>query len=104
MQQIIHLHPLAPAKPALGLPCNGCGVCCAAEPCPSGRSLFGVVAGACPALVWQDEGSRYGCGLLLQPERYLTGMPGWMLPWARRWYARRIAAGRGCDSDAQVLP
>jgi len=32
----IAIHAAAPAKPALGEPCNGCGVCCAAEPCPVG--------------------------------------------------------------------
>ncbi|MEH6460458.1 hypothetical protein [Chitinimonas sp. JJ19] len=100
--QVIHLYSAAPAKPAWGEPCNGCGVCCAAEPCPVGQRMFGVRQGACPALVWQAQAGRYGCGLLLQPGRYLPYLPTPLHGLARRWLARRIAAGQGCDSDAEV--
>ena len=33
---VIYLQPEAPPKPALGAPCNGCGVCCGWQPCPLG--------------------------------------------------------------------
>jgi len=101
--QYIRLHAQAPDKPVLGQPCNGCGVCCSAEPCPVGRWLFGQPEGACPALQWQAQTAHYGCGVLLNPRRYLRWLPAWAEPVARRWLARRIAAGKGCDSDAELL-
>lgn len=90
--KIIHLHRQAPPKPAPGAPCNGCGVCCAAETCPLGLLLFRRRRGPCPALEWHaDEGGgRYRCGLLVPP-RPLHAL-----------FARWIAAGTGCDSDAEV--
>ena len=33
---VVWLHAEAPPKPAEGAPCNGCGLCCLAEPCPLG--------------------------------------------------------------------
>ena len=74
----------APAKPAPGAPCNGCGVCCLAETCPIGRIRFLQIRGPCPALRWRDE--RYECGLLADA--------GPFKPLIARW----IAAGKGCDS------
>ena len=38
---VIYLHPAAPAKPAVGAACNGCGVCCAWQPCPLGMLVSG---------------------------------------------------------------
>ena len=78
----------APDKPAYGAPCNGCGVCCAAELCPLGRLVYRRKAGPCPALIWKPEDGRHFCGLATGPLSFLT----------RRW----IAAGIGCDSDAEV--
>ena len=49
---VIHLHPSAPPKPAEGAACNGCGVCCAWQPCP-----LGVLASAA-LLRAQRPGSR----------------------------------------------
>jgi hypothetical protein len=74
----------APSKPRLGAPCNGCGVCCLAEPCPLGVLVTGRRTGRCAALEWVVSESRYRCGLV----RAL----------APRW----IAAGRGCDSDVEI--
>jgi hypothetical protein len=84
----IRIRPQAPDKPALGQACNGCGVCCMAEPCPLGALISLRRRGACKALRW-DEG-RYRCGA--------ARWPGLLGALARRW----IAAGRGCDSDAVV--
>ncbi|MBV8467961.1 MAG: hypothetical protein JO218_18615 [Burkholderiales bacterium] len=100
--QHVILYREAPPKPAFGAPCNGCGVCCAAEPCPVGRRLFRVEAGACPALVWLADEGRYACGVLRDPHSYLRFLPRSAEGLARRWIARRIAAGAGCDSDASV--
>lgn len=96
--RIVFLRAGAPPKPPAGEPCNGCGVCCAAEPCPAGIVLFRRRRGACPALTWQD--GRYACGLLLAPEHHLRWLPRGGRRLAARLFARWIAAGRGCDSDA----
>ena len=100
--QLIHLHSQAPLKPELGAPCNGCGVCCATEPCPLGMVLSGQRTGACKALRWSDQGQRYMCGAVAMPRAVL---PRWLrmfaplLPGiARRW----ISAGSGCDAALAV--
>lgn len=55
--------------------------------------LFRRRHGPCPALRWQDE--RYLCGLLAAPS-----VPArWLQPLVRRW----IAAGKGCDSSAEIV-
>lgn len=107
MPQLIHIHPEAPPKPALGATCNGCGVCCLAEPCPVGVLASRRRHGACAALRWSDEGGRYVCGMLIEP---LTAL-GWAHPgprWLNRligaWARRMIAAGKGCDADLLVQP
>lgn len=98
----IELHRAAPPKPAVGATCNGCGVCCSIAPCPLSRGLLGHRVGACPALVWDEGGRRYVCGLAVAPADHLNWLPrrlskpGMFL--ARRW----IAAGAGCDCDAEV--
>ncbi len=89
--QIIRIHPDAPLKPAEGKPCNGCGVCCLAEPCPVGVLVSMRLRGACRALRWSDEERRYRCGVVGRG----TGL-------FARWARRLIAAGVGCDSDASV--
>lgn len=98
----IALHAAAPAKPAAGAPCNGCGVCCALAPCPLSRFLLGHRHGACPALSWRDEGTRYGCGLVLAPAEHLRWLPRACAPLAARLARRWIAAGSGCDCDAET--
>ncbi len=91
MATSIRIHPQAPAKPHIGTACNGCGVCCLAEPCPVGMVVSGRIRGACRALRWNDSTQRYRCGLM-SPSR----------PLLSRLAARWIAAGRGCDSSAEV--
>lgn len=101
--QVIHVHRDAPAKPAVGAPCNGCGVCCAAETCPAGRLRFLQRRGPCPALEW--HGDRYRCGLLQAPDRYfglLRWLPQSATRLAARAFGRWIAAGAGCDSWAET--
>jgi hypothetical protein len=86
LKRVILLHADAPPKPSPGAVCNGCGVCCASEPCPLGVLLSRRRHGACAALTWDDAGARYRCGVLASPRR-----------WVRRLAARWIAAGSGCD-------
>ena len=98
--RVIHLHPAAPAKPPVGRACNGCGVCCAAQPCPLGMWLSGRTRGACAVLRWNEAQGRYLCGALHAPKQHLRWLPA---PWARRLVRRWIAAQRGCDSELQPL-
>ncbi len=108
-QRIILIETEAPAKPALGAPCNGCGVCCLAEPCPLGIVLSGTRHGACRALRWQAENSAYRCGAMTAPNevarealplglKWLSPLTAWAL---RRLAGRWIAAGQGCDSTLE---
>lgn len=87
----IRIHAQAPAKPPVGARCNGCGVCCLAEPCPLGMLASLRTRGACRVVRW--DGSRYRCGLL-------DGRRPWLHRLVRRW----VGAGRGCDSSAEVQP
>ena len=71
----IAIHPLAPAQPRTGEPCNGCGVCCLAFPCPLGRVLSLRRMGRCSALRWSDADRRYlseGSMALLYPTPPIT--------------------------------
>ena len=99
MQRVIQIHPAAPAKPAWGEPCNGCGVCCLAEPCPVGVLASRRRRGACAALEWVEPGG-YRCGVLLSAGR--LGGPRWVARAAQRLVRRLIAAGAGCDCDYDV--
>jgi hypothetical protein len=108
--QIIHIEPLAAPKPALGAPCNGCGVCCLAEPCPLGMVLSRKRSGACHALQWHAAQRRYLCGAVITPRVVLHASLPWGTQWltpvfawglgrlARRW----IAAEMGCDSTLEL--
>lgn len=94
------LHRDAPEKPPSGAPCNGCGVCCALLPCPLSRTLLGHREGSCPALIWHTGG--YRCGLVIDPAAYLDWLPCRAAPLAARLAKRWIAAGMGCDCDAEI--
>jgi len=102
MYDVIRLHAAAPDKPALGEPCNGCGVCCASEPCPVGMVVSQRTTGACDALVWNDADRRYRCGLIEQPSRFLPRAWRWTAPWLARVTRRYISVGSGCDCSVQV--
>jgi len=108
--QVIHIHPEAPPKPPEGAPCNGCGVCCLAEPCPVGMLVSRKRHGACVLLRWSDAQVRYVCGLLADGDAD-DGLgrsdPPWRRLWRRLWraWARRlISAGSGCDASIEVGP
>ena len=95
--QVIHIQPLAASKPSVGAACNGCGVCCLAEPCPLGVLLSRSRVGPCKALQWVPAERQYRCGALGRAEvsRGLARLKNWVV---RRW----IAAGSGCDCDLEV--
>jgi len=106
----INIEPLAPPKPPLGAPCNGCGVCCLDQPCPIGVVLSGRREGACAALRWNPELAAYRCGAIAQPAQVLAVV----LPVSLRRLARplapvlaalarrSIALQAGCDCDLEV--
>ncbi|MDP1901277.1 MAG: hypothetical protein Q8K96_12600 [Rubrivivax sp.] len=95
-QRVILLQQAAPAKPAPGEACNGCGLCCAAEPCPLGMVVSRRLRGECAALHWDPSAQCYRCGVVTAPERWLPWLPSGL---ARRLAMRWIAAARGCDSS-----
>ena len=97
--RIIHIHSAAPPKPAYGAPCNGCGLCCLAEPCPLGMLLSRRRTGACVALRWSEAAQCYRCGVLADPPDQRVGRALWRAL-ARRW----IGAGLGCDADLAAFP
>jgi len=101
-RQVIRLHPDAPAKPAEAAPCNGCGVCCAAEPCPVGVLVSRRRTGACAALTWHPDAGLYRCGLLADPEAVLPWLPAALAPLASRLARRWTSAASGCDSSLVV--
>lgn len=96
MHRTVLIHAAAPAKPAPGQPCNGCGVCCSAEPCPVGVLVSRRRSGACAALAWDDGQGRYVCGILAKARKGVIGRMG------ERWIRRMIAAGAGCDCSFEV--
>ncbi|MBL8360559.1 MAG: hypothetical protein JNN18_08700 [Rubrivivax sp.] len=85
---VVWLQPAAPRKPAEGAPCNGCGLCCAAEPCPLGILLTRRLRGRCAALTWDEAAMRYHCGAVTRSPAPL-----------RRLVLRWIGAAQGCDSS-----
>lgn len=97
--RVVTLHTLAPAKPAVGAACNGCGLCCTAEPCPLGIVLSRRLSGACAALRWSHPEQRYLCGALVTPSQWLPWLPE---AWARRLVRRWIAAGVACDTELEI--
>lgn len=108
--QTIAIASLAPAKPAFGAPCNGCGVCCLAQPCPIGMLLSWRRQGACVALQWDARLAAYRCGAITQPLPVLQRvLPGWMrgmaaslAPVLALLARRAIALDTGCDSTVEL--
>ena len=58
--------------------------------------------GPCRALLWQESDSRYACGMVVATGRFAPWLPRLLRAWASRFFAQRIAAGRGCDADIVV--
>ena len=98
---VILIHPAAPAKPALGQACNGCGVCCAWQPCPLGMLVSRRRSGACVARQWQEADHRYSCAMVAAPAAVMPWLPSWATRSVRSLARRWIAAGVGCDSDLE---
>lgn len=95
----IAMPPTVIAKPQRGQPCNGCGLCCALEPCGLALEFIDPQAQApCPALERHD--GRYVCGLIRQPSRYMPDLPNdWADKHLGSMFAEALGAGKGCDAD-----
>lgn len=102
--RVIHLHLEAPPKPPEGAACNGCGLCCAAEPCPLGVLVSRRRVGACSALQWSDGDGRYFCGLVSAPASVLPWLPRRAAPLVSRLAKRWIASAIGCDASLVAEP
>ena len=81
------LPPVIQTKPAFGLPCNGCGLCCAEEVCGIGKMVHGEIDGPCPSLVLIGE--LYRCGLVMAEA--IGNLPPLI--------SDALAIGKGCDSE-----
>ncbi|WP_295853336.1 hypothetical protein [uncultured Xylophilus sp.] len=101
---VVWIQPAAPPKPPVGAPCNGCGLCCLAEPCPVGMLVSRRRHGACDALRWDDAQGRYFCGMVSDPRGVLGRRWRWIAPWIGRRARRWIAAGIGCDAALDATP
>ncbi len=97
-EKIIWLHKEAPPKPLAGTPCNGCGVCCASEPCPVALVFLHQRRGSCKALQWDEGERRYRCGMAQTPGQYLRWLPRWSHGVMRALVLRWIAANIACDA------
>jgi len=87
-------------KPAIGAPCNNCGLCCRLHICRPGAFVLGLVTklgaraeGPCPALI-NDDG-LWLCGVMTRPKDYLTSHYG--VKTLRRAFGLLIGVGAGCD-------
>lgn len=98
-------------KPPIGAPCNGCGYCCAVQPCALAEEFLKCTEGPCVAL--ERDGERTGCGLVRNPLGYLfkaahpdSDVPALDAPACSEVasqlsadMARALGIGKGCDSD-----
>lgn len=99
------------AKPKMGEACNGCGYCCATEPCSLAAEYLHCSTGPCVALEVRD--GRTVCGLVRNPLGYLWKAvhpdaddpvlePAPEIEEAHRLSVELAAAlglGKGCDAD-----
>ena len=93
----------APAKPAWGAPCNGCGLCCLSAPCPLGMLVTRRRTGPCQALRWDGDQQRHLCGLIASPSEVTGWKAAWMLGVLQAVVHRQIAAGTGCDASIDAI-
>lgn len=111
LQKILLIHSAASHKPAVGVPCNGCGVCCLYEPCPLGVILSRRRQGSCVAVRWSEHTAQYRCGALCEAESVLRSLfpdrlgsiAPWLAPVLTRLAQRWIGVGIGCDSTLESV-
>lgn len=89
-------------KPRFGAPCNGCGMCCIAEPCLLARETLGATIGPCPAL--ESEGDKRVCGLVKRPAWHIfkESAPEHDTAWLSSLFAQALGVGKGCDAEDET--
>lgn len=106
----VSLKTLTLPKPDFGSPCNGCGYCCATEPCMLAQDFLKCTSGPCVALEVKD--GRTLCGLVRNPLGYLfkaahpdADVPLDDAPDSEAAHqlsvqlATSLGLGKGCDAD-----
>ena len=91
-------------KPAFGSSCNGCGYCCAEEPCAVAREYIPDHPEEGPCLALEHEGSRFGCGMIRRPGHYMQLPNDWADAHLGALFAEALGAGKGCDADDPEPP
>jgi Fe-S-cluster-containing hydrogenase component 2 len=86
-------------KPRYGDPCNGCGACCQAAPCPLGQIRFQQQIGPCPAI--ELDGEKVTCGLVANPIAYnMAAVLKFGHTEVSAAAAILVGANQGCDTQA----
>lgn len=88
-----------PLKPAFGSPCNGCGYCCATEPCAIAREHIPDHPEEGPCLALDRDGEQFVCGMIRRSGHYMR-LPDWGDAHLGSLFAEALGAGKGCDADA----
>lgn len=85
-------------KPAFGALCNGCGVCCALDPCAIAHQWIDANAGEpCPALEFGE--GRFWCGMVRRPSHYMRLSNDWGDRILGSAIATALGVRRGCDAS-----
>jgi hypothetical protein len=87
-----------PLKPSIGSPCNGCGMCCAMEPCGLAREFIPDHPAEGPCLALEHEAGRFLCGMIRRPGHYMQ-LPDWADAHMGGIFADALGAGKGFDAD-----
>ena len=88
---------LTTQKPAVGSPCNRCGMCCQNEACFLSREYLHSDVSPCVALQFGPDG--YECGLVVNASRYL-GTPEFADSTLGAVFAASLGIGESCDSES----
>lgn len=59
-----------PQKPKLGMPCNGCGLCCAVELCGIAEMAFPGASAPCPALKISPDRKNTYCEIIATEKNF----------------------------------
>ena len=88
-------------KPAFGDSCNGCGHCCKTQACEMSLSL--LKSNKAPCIALEEEGGRYWCGLIRNPQKYMEIPQGLAKSIISAFVTMRVHIGDGCDDNSEML-
>jgi hypothetical protein len=100
---MIRLSESLPMKPTMGDACNGCGICCAIQPCAISIEIIGRSSGRCQALE-VNEGRTY-CGIVRRPAYYMFGdnVDESKTGDISVLFAAALGIGIGCDASDDLI-